>query len=152
MKVIDKIKNGLESNRVVFSFEFFPPKTEEGVENLYDRMDRMVAHQPAFCDITWGAGGTTSTLTLDIANKMQNMVCVCNPKFLSQMRYIWSIVEDFMWLLNILHMYKHTHTHTYTPMCMPRVKKFWLRNHWIQICNFRTFVIDILLMLSLVLE
>lgn len=88
MKVIDKIKNGLESNRVVFSFEFFPPKTEEGVENLYDRMDRMVAHQPAFCDITWGAGGTTSTLTLDIANKMQNMVCVCNPKFLSQMRYI----------------------------------------------------------------
>lgn len=88
MKVIDKIKNGLESNQVVFSFEFFPPKTEEGVENLYDRMDRMVAHQPAFCDITWGAGGTTSTLTLDIANKMQNMVCVCNPKFLSQMRYI----------------------------------------------------------------
>jgi len=61
---------------VVFSFEFFPPKTEEGVENLYDRMDRMVAHQPAFCDITWGAGGTTSTLTLDIANKMQNMICV----------------------------------------------------------------------------
>jgi len=76
MKVSDKIKHGLESNKVVFSFEFFPPKTEEGVENLYDRMDRMVAHQPAFCDITWGAGGTTSTLTLDIANKMQNMICV----------------------------------------------------------------------------
>jgi methylenetetrahydrofolate reductase (NADPH) len=76
MKVIDKINNGLAGGNVVFSFEFFPPKTEEGVENLYDRMDRMVMHQPAFCDITWGAGGSTSAITLDIANKMQNMICV----------------------------------------------------------------------------
>jgi methylenetetrahydrofolate reductase (NADPH) len=75
MKVIDKINNGLANNGVVFSFEFFPPRTEEGIENLFDRMDRMVVHQPAFCDITWGAGGSTSALTLDIANKMQNMVC-----------------------------------------------------------------------------
>ena len=74
MKVIDKINNGLAGGNVVFSFEFFPPKTEEGVDNLYDRMDRMVMHQPAFCDITWGAGGSTSAITLDIANKMQNMV------------------------------------------------------------------------------
>lgn len=74
MKVIDKINKGLEGGNVVFSFEFFPPKTDEGVENLYDRMDRMVVHQPAFCDITWGAGGSTSAITLDIANKMQNMV------------------------------------------------------------------------------
>lgn len=74
MKVIDKINNGLAGGNVVFSFEFFPPKTEEGVENLFDRMDRMVRHQPAFCDITWGAGGSTSAITLDIANKMQNMV------------------------------------------------------------------------------
>jgi len=74
MKVIDKINKGLAGGNVVFSFEFFPPKTEEGVENLYDRMDRMVMHQPAFCDITWGAGGSTSAITLDIANKMQNMV------------------------------------------------------------------------------
>lgn len=80
MKVIDKINNGLEGGNVVFSFEFFPPKTEEGVENLYDRMDRMVMHQPAFCDITWGAGGSTSAITLDIANKMQNMVWARNPR------------------------------------------------------------------------
>jgi len=77
MKVIDKINNGLANhNGVVFSFEFFPPRTEEGIENLYDRMDRMVVHQPAFCDITWGAGDATSALTLDIANTMQNMICV----------------------------------------------------------------------------
>ncbi|GLT68105.1 hypothetical protein SLA2020_403640 [Shorea laevis] len=77
MKVIEKIQAGLaDEGKVLFSFEFFPPKTEDGVENLFERMDRMVAHNPAFCDITWGAGGSTADLTLDIANRMQNIICV----------------------------------------------------------------------------
>lgn len=76
MKVIEKIRTAEEEGKVVFSFEFFPPKTEDGVDNLFDRMDRMVSHNPSFCDITWGAGGSTADLTLDVANKMQNMICV----------------------------------------------------------------------------
>lgn len=75
--MIDKIRAAAEEEgRIVFSFEFFPPKTEDGVENLFERMDRMVAHNPTFCDITWGAGGSTAEVTLDIAKRMQNMVCV----------------------------------------------------------------------------
>ncbi|XP_057781206.1 methylenetetrahydrofolate reductase (NADH) 2-like [Salvia miltiorrhiza] len=73
MKVIDKIRS---ESGVMFSFEFFPPKTEDGVDNLFDRIERMAAHGPAFCDITWGAGGSTADLSLEIANRMQNMVCV----------------------------------------------------------------------------
>ncbi|KAF9591806.1 hypothetical protein IFM89_007361 [Coptis chinensis] len=76
MKVIEKIREAELENKTLFSFEFFPPKTEDGVDNLFDKMDRMVQHNPSFCDITWGAGGTTADLTLDIANKMQNMICV----------------------------------------------------------------------------
>ncbi|XP_011074034.1 probable methylenetetrahydrofolate reductase [Sesamum indicum] len=78
MKVIEKIREATAANdsRAVFSFEFFPPKTEDGVDNLFERMERMVAHNPSFCDITWGAGGSTADLTLEIANRMQNMVCV----------------------------------------------------------------------------
>ncbi|CAL0328071.1 unnamed protein product [Lupinus luteus] len=77
MKVIEKILGASsDPERVVFSFEFFPPKTEDGVDNLFERMDRMVAHNPSFCDITWGAGGTTADLTLEISNRMQNMICV----------------------------------------------------------------------------
>ena len=76
MKVLDKIKERVERGETFFSFEFFPPRTDEGVLNLWERMDRMVSYQPMFCDITWGAGGTTSELTLDIAHKMQNMICV----------------------------------------------------------------------------
>jgi len=48
----------------------------QGVENLLERQERMVAHAPVFCDITWGAGGTTAGVTLDIASKMQNQICV----------------------------------------------------------------------------
>jgi hypothetical protein len=32
-----------------YSFEFFPPKTEDGLENLWERMDGMVAHQARCC-------------------------------------------------------------------------------------------------------
>ncbi|CAI5980144.1 unnamed protein product [Closterium sp. NIES-65] len=76
MKIPQKIQAALDEGRKVFSFEYFPPKTADGVENLFDRMDRMVAYQPAFCDITWGAGGSTADLTLEIATRMQNNTCV----------------------------------------------------------------------------
>lgn len=46
----------------------------QGVENLFDRQDRMASYGPTFCDVTWGAGGSTAELTLEIASKMQNMV------------------------------------------------------------------------------
>ncbi|XP_013615326.1 PREDICTED: methylenetetrahydrofolate reductase 1-like [Brassica oleracea var. oleracea] len=76
MKVVDKIKSVTEQGQTAFSFEFFPPKTEDGVENLFERMDRLVSYGPSFCDITWGAGGSTADLTLEIASRMQNAICV----------------------------------------------------------------------------
>ena len=42
----------------------------------FERMECMVAHNLAFCDITWGAEGSIADLTVDIANRMQNMICV----------------------------------------------------------------------------
>jgi methylenetetrahydrofolate reductase (NADPH) len=87
MKVIEKIQEAAADGRTVFSFEFFPPKTEEGVENLFERMDRMVAHGPSFCDITWGAGGSTADLTLEISNRMQNMVCLCSVRVSSSVAH-----------------------------------------------------------------
>jgi methylenetetrahydrofolate reductase (NADPH) len=69
VKIIDKIKSN--ASEPFFSFEFFPPKTEAGVENLYLRMDRMTALQPMFIDITWGAGGCTKDLTMAICEYTQ---------------------------------------------------------------------------------
>eukprot|EP01026_Neomeris_dumetosa_P055067 TRINITY_DN4982_c0_g2_i1.p1 TRINITY_DN4982_c0_g2~~TRINITY_DN4982_c0_g2_i1.p1 ORF type:complete len:598 (+),score=95.62 TRINITY_DN4982_c0_g2_i1:193-1986(+) len=76
MKIVTKMQQAISEGRTFFSFEYFPPKTQEGVDNLFERMDRMVSHGPTFCDITWGAGGSTADLTLDIAEQMQNMICV----------------------------------------------------------------------------
>lgn len=69
--IIDKIKTKSASNEPFFSFEYFPPKTEGGVANLYDRVARMATAEPLFVDVTWGAGGTTSGLTLDLSGNMQ---------------------------------------------------------------------------------
>lgn len=52
---------------VSFSFEYFPPRTDDGVANLKPRIVRMAALRPLFMDVTWGAGGSTSTATADIA-------------------------------------------------------------------------------------
>ena len=75
-KIIEVMNGYMKEGKPFFSFEFFPPKTEDGVDNLFERMDRMVSYSPTFCDITWGAGGSTADLTLDIADRMQNEVNV----------------------------------------------------------------------------
>jgi hypothetical protein len=56
---------------LLFSLEFFPPKTDAGIENLYLRIERMSSLNPLFIDITWGAGGSTKDLTLTIASHVQ---------------------------------------------------------------------------------
>ena len=73
-KIIDKLNAAIASGTPFFSFEYFPPKTDEGVANLKERQHRMAALGPTFCDITWGAGGSTADLTLDIARGMQQEV------------------------------------------------------------------------------
>lgn len=55
-----------------FSFEYFPPRTEDGVQNLRKRIVRMKALGPLFTDFTWGAGGSTSELTLQLTSAAKN--------------------------------------------------------------------------------
>lgn len=71
MKIINKINDCISNQQKFYSFEYFPPKTQAGVENLYSRMDRMAALEPLFCDITFGAGGTTSERTIEISTNAQ---------------------------------------------------------------------------------
>lgn len=75
-KIADKIRQREAEGRPFFSFEYFPPKTEQGVNNLYKRVERMTAVEPLFCDMTWGAGGSTSDLTLDLSGNIQKYLGV----------------------------------------------------------------------------
>jgi methylenetetrahydrofolate reductase (NADPH) len=45
------------SDEPVFSFEFFPPKTDDGWRNLRDALEALVALEPDFASVTYGAGG-----------------------------------------------------------------------------------------------
>ncbi|KAI9848840.1 MAG: hypothetical protein M1837_006356 [Sclerophora amabilis] len=73
MHIKDKLAEAERSGKPMFSFEFFPPKTAQGVQNLYDRMDRMHGLGPAFVDVTWGAGGRLSELTCEMVNVAQSV-------------------------------------------------------------------------------
>src|SRR5688500_3385282 len=60
------------SSDPVFSFEFFPPKTEEGERNLYTALGELRKLDPAFVSVTYGAGGTTRDKTLDIVTRIRD--------------------------------------------------------------------------------
>ncbi|GLR12080.1 methylenetetrahydrofolate reductase [Chitinimonas prasina] len=54
-----------------FSFEFFPPKTPEGVEKLRNTRRQLAQFKPAFFSVTFGAGGTTQEGTLAAVREIQ---------------------------------------------------------------------------------
>ena len=59
-------------SRPVISFEFFPPKTEEGDRNLFDKtIPALMQAQPDYCSVTYGAGGSTRDKTLLMVDRIQ---------------------------------------------------------------------------------
>ena len=66
---IDEI---LASSRPVFSVEFFPPKTEEGREMLFETVDVLRKLGPSFFSVTYGAGGATREGTVEITREIRD--------------------------------------------------------------------------------
>ena len=60
------------ASQPVISFEFFPPKTDEGDRNLLEKtIPALLQTRPDFCSVTYGAGGTTRDKTLMIVDRIQ---------------------------------------------------------------------------------
>ena len=55
----------------LFSFEFFPPRTPEGEENLYAALRELQALQPSYVSVTYGAGGSTRSKTIEIVSRIK---------------------------------------------------------------------------------
>ena len=53
-----------------FSFEFFPAKTEQGHEKLLSTYDELNKLSPAYFSVTYGAGGSTRSRTLNIVQAL----------------------------------------------------------------------------------
>lgn len=63
---------GKAGKKPVISFEFFPPKTEEGDRALLEKtLPALMALKPQFCSVTYGAGGSTRDKTLMIVDRIQ---------------------------------------------------------------------------------
>jgi methylenetetrahydrofolate reductase (NADPH) len=74
----------------VISFEFFPPKTDEGTRNLLEKtLPALAQTRPDYCSVTYGAGGGTRDKTLAIVDSIQrqqgltavaHLTCVCSTR------------------------------------------------------------------------
>ncbi|MFY1825444.1 methylenetetrahydrofolate reductase [NAD(P)H] [Myxococcus fulvus] len=66
-----KIRNRLNPSNPCFSFEFFPPKTDEGVANLLRTLEDLAPLEPGFVSVTYGAGGSTRDRTLELVTRIK---------------------------------------------------------------------------------
>jgi methylenetetrahydrofolate reductase (NADPH) len=64
------LRDVLAAGETTFSFEFFPPKTEQGARNLWQAIRRLEVLRPTFVSVTYGAGGGTRDRTVDIVERI----------------------------------------------------------------------------------
>lgn len=76
-------------SRPTLSFEFFPPKTAEAAEGLYQSITELANLKPSFVSVTYGAGGSTRDLTHDLVVRLKtqtpldpvpHLTCVCHQQ------------------------------------------------------------------------
>lgn len=69
MKIVDRL-----GKTPTFSFEFFPPKDAEGVERLFETIAELRPYEPAYVSVTYGAGGSTRRLTVELVRRIKHEV------------------------------------------------------------------------------
>lgn len=70
MRIVEK----LAANRAAISFEFFPPKDQDGVNRLFQTVAELAPFGPAYVSVTYGAGGSTRQLTVELVGRIQREV------------------------------------------------------------------------------
>jgi methylenetetrahydrofolate reductase (NADPH) len=70
MRIVEK----LGGSSPAISFEFFPPKDREGVDRLFSTVAELAPFAPAYVSVTYGAGGSTRQLTVDLVGRIQREV------------------------------------------------------------------------------
>jgi len=60
------------SGKPEISIELFPPKTPEGVEKLFETVEQLQRLHPVYFSMTYGAGGSTRNLTIELCDRLKN--------------------------------------------------------------------------------
>jgi methylenetetrahydrofolate reductase (NADPH) len=83
------IEDIFAAQQTTFSFEFFPPRTAETSERLYETIAELEPFAPSFVSVTYGAGGSTRELTHDLVVRIKSrttldpiphLTCVCHQE------------------------------------------------------------------------
>ncbi len=64
------VRDLLATGRRSFSFEFFPPKDDEGERQLWQTIRQLEPLQPSFVSVTYGAGGSTRDRTIRVTERI----------------------------------------------------------------------------------
>jgi methylenetetrahydrofolate reductase (NADPH) len=78
-----RIRERYRLDRPVFSFEFFPPKTDRGFEALFATIADLKLLNPDFVSVTWGAGGSTRSKTVELVIEIQREIGLTSMAHLS---------------------------------------------------------------------
>ena len=88
-RVIDIIRDTQKAGKHCLSFEFFPPKSDEGLSKFYEVARQLKTARPSFVSVTYGAGGSTRERTLDMCSWLKeelkitvvpHLTCVASSK------------------------------------------------------------------------
>jgi methylenetetrahydrofolate reductase (NADPH) len=91
-----------------FSFEFFPPKTRQAAETLYQTIRDLESYMPDFVSVTYGAGGSTRELTHELVERIQHttkldpvphLTCICHDEKEIEtilLRYATSVIGNIL--------------------------------------------------------
>jgi len=86
---MQKITEIFKRKKLTYSFELFPPKTEEGYQKLLETIKQLAALNPDFISVTYGAGGGSRDKTFDIVEHIEaqhhtvgvaHLTCVIHSK------------------------------------------------------------------------
>ncbi|HTS82783.1 MAG TPA: methylenetetrahydrofolate reductase [NAD(P)H] [Myxococcaceae bacterium] len=94
-----KIRNRLNPSDPCFSFEFFPPKTDEGRRALLRTLEELRPLEPGFVSVTYGAGGSTHDRTVELVREiratgletMAHLTCVGHTR-----EELGALVDEFL--------------------------------------------------------
>jgi len=95
-----RVHDILNTTRPSFSFEFFPPKTHKGWDNLFQNVANLMPLKPSYVSVTYGAGGSTRELTHELVIRIHNET---DLTVVSHLTCVGSVRDEIHTILDTYH-------------------------------------------------